>query len=107
MHPVIEALNALSDETSDVAGLTIRAASRGQTAQVEMVEPVGSRHSLSISTDADNRRFEIEEGQYFPLSGDRASYIHWFDSAEDVLRFVLEAIGAQIASRHVPAEKSA
>lgn len=107
MHPMIEALRALSDETGDVAGLTIRAPTQGQTAQVEMVESAGSRHSLTISTDAENRRFEVEENQYFPLSGDRASYIHWFESSEDLLRFVLEMIGTQIASRQAVAGKRA
>jgi hypothetical protein len=103
MHPVMEALRALSDETGDVADLTFRVASQGQTAQVEMVECAGSRHSLAISTDAENRRFEVEENQYFPLSGDCASYIHWFESSEDLLRFVLEMIGTQIASRRAVA----
>jgi hypothetical protein len=107
MHPVIEALRALSDETGDIADLTIGAASQGQTAHVEMVESGGARHSLAISTDAENRRFEVEENQYFPLSGDRASYIHWFESSEDLLRFVLEMIGTQIASRQALAEKHA
>jgi hypothetical protein len=103
MHPVIEALRALSHET--IADLTIFADTHGQTAQVEMVESAGSRHSLAISTDAENRRFEVEENQYFPLSGDRASYVHWFETPEDLLRFVLEMIGTHIAARQVLAEK--
>jgi hypothetical protein len=99
MRPLIEALKLLSDETGEVGGLTIHAMTQGQSARIELVGATGACCCLAISTDAENRRFEIEEKQYFPLSGDCASYIHYFDAAEEVLRFTLEMIGTHIASR--------
>jgi len=97
MRPLMAALKAVSDETQGVAGLTILAMAGGAQARIEMVGAAGLRHSLLISTDPDNRRFEVEETQYFPLSGDRASYLHYFGTAEEVLQFSLQLIGAQIA----------
>jgi len=97
MRPLMAALKAVSDETQGVAGLTILAMAGGAQARIEMVGAAGLRHSLLISTDPDNRRFEVEETQYFPLSGDPASYLHYFGTAEEVLQFSLQLIGAQIA----------
>ncbi len=99
MHPVIEVLRVLQDETGQVGGLTIDAMLEGESARIEMQESSGARHSLAISTDGDNRRYEVEENQYFPRSGDRASYVHWFETAEDVLRFVVQLIGTHMASQ--------
>jgi hypothetical protein len=79
--------------------MRIQATPGSEQASVEMVEAGESRHSLSVSTDAVNGRFEVEETQYFPLSGDRASYIHRFDGAEEVLSFLLQMIGTHIACR--------
>jgi len=107
MRPLVESLRMLSEETGSVGGLRIDAPAEGERAWIEMVETAGSRHTLSISTDAENRRFEVEECQYFPLSGDRASYMHCFDTAEEVLRFVLEMLGLHIASRQALAGKPA
>jgi hypothetical protein len=107
MRPLIEALRLLSDETVDVGGLTIHAVPHAESARIEMTEAAGSRHSLVISTDAQSRRFEVDENQYFPLSGDSASYIHCFDTAEEVLRFALEMIGTHIASTRALAERLA
>jgi len=99
MRPLVEALKVLADETGDVGGLTIHAMTQGQSARIELVGAAGACCCLAICTDAENRRFEVEEKQYFPLSGDCASYVYCYDTAEEVLRFALEVLGTHIASR--------
>jgi hypothetical protein len=105
MRPLVEALRTVANDTGGVDGLSIQVAPDGGRAGIEMLEAGGSRRALAISTDAACSRFEVEEAQYFPLSGDRVSYLHCFDAPEDVLHFALEMIGTHIASRRVPAGK--
>jgi hypothetical protein len=107
MRPVIEALKLLSDEIGDVGGLTIHAMTQDRSARIELVGAAGACCCLAICTDLESRRFEVEEKQYFPLSGDCASYIYRFDTAEEVLRFALEVIGTHIASRQTRIENLA
>jgi hypothetical protein len=80
---------------------------RREQARIEMMKAADSRHSLAISTDVGNRRFEVEEEQYSPLSGDRVSYLHCFETGEEVVRFLLQMIGTHIALRQSVAEKLA
>ncbi len=107
MRPLIEAFKSVADETGDVGGLTIQPGADGEQAWIEMVNAANCCHSLKISTDSHNCRFEIEERQYFPLSGDRVSYLHCFDTTEEVLRFALQLIGNHIASRRTPVQRAA
>ena len=107
MQPLIEALRSVASETRGVGGLAIRAAPDSDQARVEMTDDGRSCRTLALSSDAASNRFEVEETQYFPLSGDRVSYLHCFDTPEDALQFVLGTIGSHIASRQALPEKRA
>ena len=107
MQPLVEALSSVASETRDVGGLVIRAAPDSGQARIEMTDERRSCRTLALSSDATSNRFEIEETQYFPLSGDRVSYLHCFDTPEDALHFVLGTIGSHIASRQALPEKLA
>ncbi len=107
MRPLVDALKLLAHKTGDVGGLTIHAMTQGQSARIEWVEAAGACCCLAICADAENRHFEVEEKQYFPLSGDCASYIYCYDTAEEVLRFAFEVLGTHIASRKAVTENLA
>lgn len=107
MRPLVEALSAVASETRGIGGLVIRAEADSGKAEVEFTDNGRSRRTLALSSDVASNRFEVEETQYFPLSGDRASYLHCFDMPEDALHFVLGMIGSHIASRQELPEKLA
>jgi hypothetical protein len=103
MTPVIEALISLKAEVGEVEGLEISLAPHGHMATIRM-NSFGSRHFLSVSTNVGNSRFEVDEHRDDSLAPDSFER-HEFSSAEDLLKFLLDAIGKHIASNQVLGER--
>lgn len=104
MRPVINALEALRGEVSDVKGLTISSASHGHMATIEM-KGGASTQSLSISTSYDNSQFEIQERTSYSFDAETSELTHRLSRAEEVLECVVEAVGKHVASTEVLGER--
>jgi hypothetical protein len=104
MRPVIDALTALQSEVSNVSGLSISTAGHGHMATVELKGSASSQR-LSISTAFGNAAFEIKERAYSSWNAETAELIHNFSTADEVLEFVLLAVGKHVASNEVLNER--
>ncbi len=60
-----------------------------------------SRRSLSISTNHDNGKFEVEERRYYSFNAEDFDIKHLLDTTEEVMEVVLDVVGTYIASREV------
>jgi DNA primase catalytic subunit len=104
MKPVIDALKAMTAEVGGSEGLSISPSAHGHMASVNL-NTSASRQSLSISTDMKNAEFEIRENLYYTFSSEGFERVHRFSSEEDVLRFIVEAVGKHVASNEVLDER--
>ena len=104
MRPVIEALHALRAEIREVKGLSIRPASHGHMATVEL-NASASNQTLSISTTHDNTQFAIEERISYSFDSETKETEHRLSTANEVLEYVVVAVGKFVASSEVLHER--
>lgn len=104
MRPVIEALHALRDEVGELKGLSIRPASHGHMATIEL-NASASKQTLSISTTHDNTQFAIEERISYSFDNETTETEHRLSTADEVLEHVVAAVGKLVASSEVLRER--
>ena len=100
MAPLLEAISLLSEEVGTIGGLRVSVADHGHMATVEAKDSTSSCR-LSISTNYDNEKFEVEESRFYSFSSDYSQNTHLFDTAEEVMELVLDVTGKHIASGEV------
>lgn len=106
MKPVIQALQSFKTEVGAFDWLEISL--EAQRATIDLMKASStSSHSLEISANAENRAFHIAETYWCDIPDYCFVKDHEFSSAEEVLRFVVEAVGKRIALQRVTMERIA
>jgi hypothetical protein len=106
MKPVIQALESFKAEVGAFDWLEISL--EAQCATIELMKTSStSSHSFEISANAENAAFDVAEKYWCDIPDYCSVKDYEFSSAEEVLKFVVEALGKRIALQHVTIERIA
>jgi hypothetical protein len=109
MAPIIVALKEMQDKVAPIVRcqIEIEDAIYGHRAAVYFGMRSGelAEHSVKIQSGGRDTRFQVDVFRVGFNAGGIKEY--YFDSAEDVVNFVLEAAGEHVASRQVLLERKA
>ena len=105
MSPVIESLRALKEEIGSVNGIDIGLAQHGHMATVQ-INSSAQRLAYSISMDAHNNSFEIEERRSYSFGDfEVIEKLHTYESPDLVLSLIVSEVGKHIAQDQALTER--
>lgn len=102
LKPLLTALEEVKRQVAAFPKIEVNVSPHGHMAWVK----VGERR-YSISTDLANAKFTTEENYWSESGGRNVEFFNSYESAEDVLRLVMESIGKHIALQRVIEQRRA
>jgi len=99
---LLTALGEVARQVAAYAKIEIFAAPHGHMATAKV-----DNRRFSISTNLENTRFEIEENYYSYEAGENQQSFYHYETDEEVLRLVMDAVGKYIALQRVIEQRRA
>lgn len=102
LKPLLTALEEVKQQVTGFDKIEVFVSPHGHMASVKV-----DNRRFSISTDMKNEKFTVEETYWSHASGENQELFYSYDSAEEVLRAVMDCIGKFIALQRVIEQRRA